>query len=550
MRIIAVFFLELGRIARRERTYWLRTIYVAFLATVVALNWLTSNTEAARFGAGQEAIGRQLFSSFAWVQFVLLNVAAPVFLCTAISDERNRGTLPVLLTTRLSAFEIVMGKLFGGLIPVLLLLASGVPIVFLLLVFGGLGPVEVLSSFVLTLVCAVFAASLALFFSCFTRTAYGCLAWTMGVLATYIVLPLLLLDGPLDRDISGYGFVRSLAWYEMRWFDVQVSPYLGFNWILNARDTSEMKIAALGVVCCVVLAVVVLLLTAVPLRWAEARGGRSALMQWLRRGRRQRTGCAFAPGDGVENVVFLRETRGIHAALRGGGRYLLWGLLPVVGVIALMSDRFFPVGSTPVAAHFWMLPLLSLGALVLPLIGGAQIMAREKEGNSFDVLLATPLSGKTIVEGKLAAVLVSIAPVLLLPVVYAFFFARMGSLNKWVPLQILIVVGLSGVWLGVTALFAGLLVRKRAWAVLMAVLLVGMIDLALYPLWVVGEGAGVIMASQRGLILNWLFPVESGEITGGLVRDFILFAGIHLLLPALLLTLMSRRFDWICKRCA
>ncbi|MGE3819247.1 MAG: ABC transporter permease, partial [Isosphaeraceae bacterium] len=53
------------------------------------------------------------------------------------AEERERGTLDALLTTRLSSFEIVSGKLFAGLFRVFSALSVGLPPLILIASFGG-----------------------------------------------------------------------------------------------------------------------------------------------------------------------------------------------------------------------------------------------------------------------------------------------------------------------------------------------------------------------------------------------------------------------------
>ena len=74
-----------------------------------------------------------------------------------IADERQRKTLHYLLASRLSSFEIVVGKLAARLLQLVVLVLTGLPIMSILSLFGGLDPPLIVAAFAGTLTTA-FAA--------------------------------------------------------------------------------------------------------------------------------------------------------------------------------------------------------------------------------------------------------------------------------------------------------------------------------------------------------------------------------------------------------
>lgn len=82
-------------------------------------------------------IGAILFAFLAVVQMVLLLVAAPGLTGASLAGERERQTLDLLLVTRLSAFEVVFGKLMAALGFAVLLLVASLPLYGVLFLFGG-----------------------------------------------------------------------------------------------------------------------------------------------------------------------------------------------------------------------------------------------------------------------------------------------------------------------------------------------------------------------------------------------------------------------------
>jgi hypothetical protein len=103
-------------------------------------------------------VGRGVWLWGALAQAMLLPLMAPAFTCGAITLEREREMLELLLLTRQSAFQICVGKLFSGLGLALTLLLVSVPTLAISLVLGGVSPGEIFAT-VCVLATAVTATS-------------------------------------------------------------------------------------------------------------------------------------------------------------------------------------------------------------------------------------------------------------------------------------------------------------------------------------------------------------------------------------------------------
>jgi ABC-type transport system involved in multi-copper enzyme maturation permease subunit len=94
------------------------------------------------------------------------------------------------MTTPISSFQIVTGKLFSKLLQLILLLAISLPLLSIVRVFGGVPWDYIVSSLCITLASTVFVGSVSLFFSIFTRRAY------VGIILTSLALGALFLGIP------------------------------------------------------------------------------------------------------------------------------------------------------------------------------------------------------------------------------------------------------------------------------------------------------------------------------------------------------------------
>ena len=155
-----VFDKELRVASRRRKSYVLRFAYVGLLTIFVVAAWFAS----ARGGRGGSAVfqasrmgiaGRYIAVAVVWFQFIAAQLLAVTLLSGAITDEIRKRTLPVLATTPMSGPQIITGKLVGGLLPIIMLLAASLPLLTIVRVFGGVSLDYVLSG-----VCIIFAATM------------------------------------------------------------------------------------------------------------------------------------------------------------------------------------------------------------------------------------------------------------------------------------------------------------------------------------------------------------------------------------------------------
>ena len=74
----------------------------------------------------------QIFKIIIFLPAILLIFVAPSFISGSISDERQRGTLEILLTTKMTARSIVFGKFLSLFASIMLILVSQLPIMAIL----------------------------------------------------------------------------------------------------------------------------------------------------------------------------------------------------------------------------------------------------------------------------------------------------------------------------------------------------------------------------------------------------------------------------------
>src|SRR5919202_528256 len=138
IRVNAVLGKELTTRMRGWRAAAIITGYLAFLAAVSLA--VLSNPNAPQSYAEAANMGKTLFTWLAGFQMALVIFVTPASTADAISGERQRQTLDLLLATRLSSPSIVLGKLVAGLAFDVLLILCSLPLFSLVFLFGGVSP--------------------------------------------------------------------------------------------------------------------------------------------------------------------------------------------------------------------------------------------------------------------------------------------------------------------------------------------------------------------------------------------------------------------------
>lgn len=161
MLIGPVFAREVVVAPRRPRLFISRAVYVSALFLLVCTAWLIlAGTQVIRNVGDMARFGTLLFQVLSPLQMVLMVFFAAFSTAAAVAQEKDRRTLILLLMTRMTNLELVLGKLMASLLPVLVMLAAAVPLFCLVLLFGGVSFSQVARVFAVTLAAVLAAGSL------------------------------------------------------------------------------------------------------------------------------------------------------------------------------------------------------------------------------------------------------------------------------------------------------------------------------------------------------------------------------------------------------
>lgn len=172
MNINPVLLKELKVRMRSWKAMWMLLAYLSALTLVAAYVLLNTLNNYNSFNMNPEStMGAYIGISI--IQFLLIAFIAPSLTSGAISGERERQTLDLLLSTRMSPASIISGKLFASLSQVILLVVASLPIFSVVFLFGGISIGDIMKLFLFYIVVAITMGAIGIFFSTFIKKTTG-----------------------------------------------------------------------------------------------------------------------------------------------------------------------------------------------------------------------------------------------------------------------------------------------------------------------------------------------------------------------------------------
>ena len=181
----------------------MRVVYASSLLLLICTAWMIlAGTQIIRNVGDMARFGAILFQILAPLQLALLLFLAAVQAASSIAVEKDRQTLILLLMSRLSNSELVLGKLFSSLLGVGVMLMTSLPIFMLIVLFGGTSFEQVGWTFAVTAATILAAGSLGATVALWREKTFQTLA--LVVLAIVAWIGLFEGIGVVGNDIAGY----------------------------------------------------------------------------------------------------------------------------------------------------------------------------------------------------------------------------------------------------------------------------------------------------------------------------------------------------------
>jgi ABC-type Na+ efflux pump permease subunit len=421
-----IFQREWLTLSRRSRHYVVRTVYLSVLwvlgltAWQAIVGWEQTATlgETARFGL-------LLFRFLIFVQLVLLLFFSALSAASAITQEKDRRTFILLLLTDLRNHEIVLGKLFGSLLQIGLLLAGAVPILALNLLLGGVDIEQVLHAVVVLAATALAAGSLGGLVALWRDKTFPALALTVLFLVLYLCFV---------HGLSALTAVPALAQQakQIEWWQVRLEPFLAMQNVVEPPLEVTALPPAYGLALSMLgLSVLLNGLAIARLRVWNPSG--EPIIQRERPEAEEKDRARAHAAPGAVRPVWANPILWREIATRAYGRRPLLvkiAYLLAVGLICYYALKDRDRGEWQAA---WGLVPLGIISLLLVSAQAVTSITTERDLGALDLLLVTDLSPREFIFGKLGGICYNTKEYLLPPLILTIVYASLGLLASPPP---------------------------------------------------------------------------------------------------------------------
>ncbi len=425
---------------RRVRFYIQRAVFVLVLFSLVCTAWaLLAGIQQVRNLGDLSRFGSLVFQLVAPLELVVTIFLSAIAGAGSISQEKDRRTLILLLLTRLTNSEIVLGKLSSSLIGIAYLIFAALPLSLLISLLGGVSVTQVLLAHAVILATSFWAASLANLVAFWREKTFQTLAITFLAITGWIVFCESIAASAIPFIPSF--FAEILSPIRALWESCQ--PISTSIW----RSLPGGAAGLYAVLACIA-GVALCLVSIAQLRvWNPSRQVRvqtpepdetydELVPTSEAKVADKRSWKVRAPRRMWNNPVLWREVR-----TWAYGRKLLmirlaYMLLFVAAVGALywsvssgvalqrsrLSDELIPT-SARILAPFMAISLIMINALAVNSI------TNERDGQALDLLLATQITPTQFLIGKLLGVLYVTKEMVVLPIALVGYLWWQGGID-------------------------------------------------------------------------------------------------------------------------
>lgn len=214
---------ELRSRMRGRRAFVVLTVYLGILALIAYGAYVVivpSVRAQGGFGGPVNAsamVGQAIFILLSFFQLLLVCFIAPAFTAGAVSLEREKQTLDLLVSTPMRPGAIIVGKLLAALAFVFLMIVAAVPLSALVLLYGGAEAEDIVRQQIVLLATAVGLGAIGLFYSALIKrtqaatvlTYITMLALTVGTVLLFIFWSAVIVRG--NEEAGRFGGLNDRA---------------------------------------------------------------------------------------------------------------------------------------------------------------------------------------------------------------------------------------------------------------------------------------------------------------------------------------------------
>ena len=373
------------------------------------------------------APGLSFFANICWLNVVFISLAGISLFATAVTEEKEEGTLGLLQMANVGRAAIMLGKSTSRLVAALLLLGVQIPFVLLAITLGGVLIGQIFAAFACLAAFLVLTANLGLFWSVVCRRSAAAAFWTGASLVLYFALPYVVgflgrIAGPYIPDAAWSAWLTDEAPIAVEAFGVPAR----LNAIFQTGFSDGM--GSRQVAFCLIAAAVLFGLAWLGFeRFADA--DRAAAPDRGIAGR-TKAGTTFAfLARPLGDPVAWKEFRFLVGGLRG----LALRVIVLAGAFAVLVAYGIYDRGDPTSPLFWrdMAGFAAIGCAIAAaadsLYLATRIMSEELKWNTLGNLLLLPRGAVGLLFAKVRGAVWALLPATLAGLVCLLVFASLSD---------------------------------------------------------------------------------------------------------------------------
>lgn len=472
-----IFSRELAITPRRWQHYAYRVLYPTALAVLMSTAWfIVVGTQEVRNTGDMARFGAILLQVLAPLQLAVMSFFGALACVSSIAQEKDRKTIVLLLLTRLSDHEVVLGKLVSSLLPVFSMLLASFPIVALITLFGGVSWQQVLIIYAIALAAILAAGSLGTLFALWREKTFQALTMTAIAISLWVGL------WEAAALVAGDTTVGSVTLAELT---SALSPFRAtWSTLLSTKQLSTTALPQELLFVAFALGVSLVLNVISTLRLRAWNTGRDAMPRNENDEATDHKSDEEARAAHVDarvrkvdqtsrpvwdNPVLWREM----CTWAYGRKVLFMRLAYVLMFFAAAAGIWLTVGAgegrpnertiVPVAART-LAPFLVVSLVIVNALAVTSI-TNERDGGALDLLMVTDLTPKEFIFGKMGGVAYVAKEMIALPLVLAILTCALGGMTFFNLAFLIIGLAVMNVFVIMLGLHCGLHYANSRYAI-------------------------------------------------------------------------------------
>ena len=162
-----------------------------FLSSIFSIIFINILIKNSFYGISLQEIS-MLYFVIGSSQFGFTIVLIPALTGGAISGEREKQTLDMLILTKMSSLSIICGKLFSSISIFLLIMVATLPVFSIVLFFCNLSIINILSMELFIVILSAMVGSISIFYSTMFKKTVSSIVLTFVTLGAIFSLPLII----------------------------------------------------------------------------------------------------------------------------------------------------------------------------------------------------------------------------------------------------------------------------------------------------------------------------------------------------------------------